>query len=236
MAVSEQNKAGGLPPAMRLDIITILPELFDAWRQYGVCGRAVQSERVAMHFWNPRTYAQPPHYAVDDRPYGGGAGMVLAPPPLVAAVRAAAAAAPPSAQRIFLTPRGARLTDALARQLATAPALTILCGRYQGVDERAVSIFNGMEISIGDYVLSGGEVAAMVLLEAVLRHVGGVLGNPDSAGSDAFANGLPAAPCYTRPPVFEGRAVPKVLVSGDHQAIAQWRAEQAKLLTPAPPK
>lgn len=215
---------------MRLDIITILPELFSAWSQFGVCGRALQNGTATIHFWNPREHAEPPHYAVDDRPYGGGAGMVLSAPPLAASIRDAQSASP-NAQLIYLTPRGELLTDSLARELSQASALTLLCGRYQGIDERAVNLFNGREISVGDYVLSGGETAAMVLLEATLRHVSGVLGNANSRDEDAFADGNLAAPCYTRPEVFEGQPVPKVLLSGNHNAIAQWRALLASQLT-----
>ena len=214
---------------MRVDIITLFPELFGEFFRLGVCGRAAADGKMTPHCWNPRDYAAPPHYLVDDRPYGGGSGMTLMAAPLMAAVAAADAAG--GGQRIYLTPRGELLSDATARRLATAPGLMILCGRYLGVDERAVAAFGGMEISVGDYVLSGGEVAAMALLEATLRYVPGVLGNSQSPNEDAFADGLLAPPTYTRPENFNGARAPAVLLSGDHEKIQQWRRQQAEEIT-----
>ena len=212
---------------LRVDIITLLPELLLPYTRLGVCGRAVAAGKVAVHCWNPRDYAPPPHRLVDDRPYGGGSGMVLLAEPVLAAARQACAANPAGIP-IYLTPGGEPFTDAMARELAGASGLIFLCGRYRGIDERAVQQFGGREVSIGDYVLSGGEPAACVILDAVLRHVPSVLGNADSLEEEAFADGLLAPPCYTRPPVFEGEAVPEVLRSGDHAAVVRWRETQAR--------
>ena len=216
--------------AVRIDIISILPELFSPFLQYGVCGRAVAGGKATINFWNPRDYAAPPRRAVDDRPYGGGSGMVLLAAPVLAAARAARAANP-AALPVYLAPRGELLTDNLARELARAPGLALLCGRYRGIDERAAQQFGGREVSVGDYVLSGGEPAAIVLIDAVLRHLPGVLGNAESADEEAFAGGLLDAPCYTRPPVFEGMPVPAELLSGNHAATQAWRRQQAQKIT-----
>lgn len=215
---------------MRIDIVTILPDLFAPFTQVGVCGRAIADGRVSLHLWNPRDYAPPPHRVVDDRPYGGGSGMVLMAPPLMAAVQALRQENPNGAG-IYLTPRGELFNDAMARELARQPGLVLLCGRYRGIDERAVELFGGREISVGDYVLSGGEPAAWVLLDAVLRHVPGVLGNAASPDEEAFADGLLDAPNYTRPPLFAGKAVPPVLLSGNHAQVAKWRRQQALNMT-----
>lgn len=215
---------------MRVDVITLLPQLLAPFMQYGVCGRAVTDGKAAVHCWNPRDYAAPPHRVVDDRPYGGGSGMVLMAEPVLAAARAAQAANP-RGKAFYLTPSGEVFNDALAREMAAEEGLIFLCGRYRGVDERAVELFNGRALSIGDYVLSGGEPAVCAVLDAVLRHLPGVLGNPDSPEEEAFAEGVLDAPCYTRPAVFEGKAVPPVLLSGDHSAVAAWRREQAAART-----
>ena len=215
---------------MRIDVITLFPEMFAPFLRLGVCGRAVAAGKVSVCFWNPRDYAPLPHRAVDDKPYGGGSGMVLTPPPLAAAMRAAAAANP-KGRAILPTPRGKRFNDATARRLAVADGLIFLCGRYRGIDERAVRLFDGEEISVGDYVLSGGETAVLTMLDTLLRFVPGVLGNDDSVQEEAFADGLLDSPCYTRPRVFEGEAVPQVLLCGDHAAIVRWRRQQAQQLT-----
>lgn len=215
---------------MRFDVITLFPPLFDNFLKLGVCGKAFAGGLAEARFWNPRDYAPLPHRHVDDKPYGGGGGMVLAAPPLLAACRAAREKSP-AAQALCLTPGGEMFTDALAREFAAADGLIFLCGRYRGVDERAVQLFGGRALSIGDYVLSGGEVAAMVVMEAVLRHVPGVLGCENSAADDAFSDGLLDAPCYTRPPVVEGMGVPEVLLSGNHAAVAAWRKQRAEELT-----
>ena len=216
---------------MRIDLVSVLPELFDAFLSVGVCGRAVVDGKVLVHCHNPRDYASLPHRIVDDRPYGGGSGMVMMPAPILAALRTAQQQNP-NATRIYLTPRGERFSDEMARTLAADPGLIFLCGRYRGVDERAVAAFGGREISVGDYILSGGEVAAMVVMDAVLRQIEGVLGNEASVNEETFAgDGLLDAPCYTRPPVFEGASVPEVLLSGNHAEIARWQQETAKQLT-----
>lgn len=215
---------------MRIDVVTLLPELLAPFLRLGVCGRAVARGLVTVRFWNPRDYAPSPHRTVDDAPYGGGSGMVLMAAPVLAAARAALAENP-AAERVYFAPRGTRLDDAMARGLARREGMVLLCGRYRGIDERAVEIFGGFEVSVGDFVLSGGEVAACVLMDAVLRHVPGVLGNADSVEEEAFADGGLAAPCWTRPAVFEGRAVPEVLLSGHHEEIAQWRRARARAIT-----
>ena len=215
---------------MQFDIITLFPQLFEQFLKFGVCGRAFDDEKASARFWHLRDYAPLPHRIVDDRPYGGGSGMVLSAPPLLAAMRDVREKAP-TAQAIYLTPRGELFDDSIARELASSSGVIFLCGRYRGVDERAVQQFGGRELSIGDYVLSGGELAALVIMEAVLRHIPGVLGCDNSAEEDAFSDGLLDAPSYTRPPIVEGVGVPDILLSGDHAAIAAWRKQTAEDLT-----
>lgn len=214
---------------MRFDIVSILPEMFRGFGECGVVGRALQSGRAQAVFWNPRDYAGDRHRTVDARPFGGGSGMVLMAEPLAAAI--CAAKTQNCGEVIYLAPRGRTLDDALARKLAAKPELILLCGRYRGVDERVVESQVDECVSVGDYVLSGGEVAAMALMDAVLRHCPGVLGNVDSADEDAFADGLLDAPCYTRPAVWEERAVPAALLSGAHAAVREWRRMAAAALT-----
>ena len=214
---------------MRFDVISILPEIFAGFTKYGVCGRAFCSHLALIEFWNPRNYAPLPRQAVDDRPFGGGSGMVLSPPPIASAIEAAQKHN--RGDIIYLAPRGELLNDAMARQLAQADEIILLCGRYRGVDERVIEQYKPRCISVGDYILSGGEVAAMALIEAVLRHRKGVLGNADSADEEAFFKGILDAPCYTRPEVWKGRQVPKALLSGDHSAVNAWRRAAARHLT-----
>ena len=210
---------------MRFDVISLFPEMFSAMRQ-GVTGRAVERGQVAMRLWNPRDYADDAHRTVDDRPYGGGPGMVMMVEPLRQAIEAAKAAAPDS-RVLYLSPQGRRLDQAAARQLATEPGFILLAGRYEGVDERLIDAYIDEEWSIGDYVLSGGELPAMVLIDAVIRLLPGVLGHADSAEQDSYVDGLLDCPHYTRPEVVEGRAVPEVLMSGNHELIRRWRLKQA---------
>jgi tRNA (guanine37-N1)-methyltransferase len=210
---------------MRFDVISLFPEMFAAMRQ-GVTGRAVERGQVALQLWNPRDYAEDVHRTVDDRPYGGGPGMVMMVEPLRLAIGAAKAAAPDS-RVLYLSPQGRRLDQAAVRQMATEPGLVLLAGRYEGVDERLIDAYVDEEWSIGDYVLSGGELPAMVLMDAVIRLLPGVLGHADSAEQDSYVDGLLDCPHYTRPEEIEGRTVPEVLKSGNHELIRRWRLQQA---------
>ncbi|HEX2464393.1 MAG TPA: tRNA (guanosine(37)-N1)-methyltransferase TrmD [Thermoanaerobaculia bacterium] len=206
-------------------MITIFPELFEPFRRTSLVGRAVEAGLLSIAVHDLRSWSADPHRSVDDEPYGGGGGMVMTAPPWIAAVGAVSAGAQP--WRILLSPQGAALTDAKVRELARRPHLLFLCGRYEGIDERVAQTVVDDEISIGDYVLAGGELAAMVVVEAVSRWIPGVVGLPDSVESDSFGHGLLDHPHYTRPREVAGLAVPEVLLSGDHRAIREWRREQA---------
>ena len=224
---------------MRFDIVSLFPQMFAAVSECGVTGRMFRDGRARAVFWNPRDFATDQHRTADDRPFGGGSGMVMKPEPLAAAIRAAKKQAQNENNGkqnpvVFLSPAGEKLDDRRARDLAKLDGMILLCGRYRGVDSRIVDGDGGLvdlEISAGDYVLSGGELAAMILMDAVLRHVDGALGNPESREEESFAEGLLDAPCYTRPEIFEGRAAPEVLLSGDHAAIAKWRKNEARRRT-----
>lgn len=216
---------------MRFGVVTIFPEMFDALVDFGVTGRAIRDGIVELAFWNPRDYAQDRHRSVDDRPYGGGPGMVMSAPPLVAAIREAKASVGADAKVLYLSPQGPRLTQAGAQALAASGAVVLVAGRYEGIDERVIEAVIDEEISIGDYVLSGGELPAMVLMDAVIRLLPGALGHGESAAQDSFSEGLLDCPHYTRPEVFEGRSVPEVLLSGDHERIRRWRLEQSRQRT-----
>ena len=212
---------------MRFDIITILPELFTSFLQVGVSGRACQRGRATAALWNPRDYTADRHRTVDDKPFGGGSGMVLKAAPIAAAL--GAARADNHGEAIYLSPRGELFTDGMARQMAKQTGFILLCGRYRGIDERAVA---GLRcLSVGDYILSGGETAAMIIMDAVLRHCPGVLGNADSLAEENLAAGLLDAPTYTRPAVWEGKAAPAALLSGDHMRAQKWRQQAAEKLT-----
>jgi tRNA (guanine37-N1)-methyltransferase len=210
---------------VRFDVISLFPEMFDAMR-VGIGGRAIERGQVELALWNPRDYTSDPHRNVDDRPYGGGPGMVMTVEPLQRAIAQARKAAPES-RVVYLSPQGARLDQDAVRRLAAQPGLILLAGRYEGVDERLIEACVDEEWSIGDYVLSGGELPAMVLMDAVTRLLPGVLGHADSADQDSFADGLLDCPHYTRPELAEGRTVPDVLMSGDHERIRRWRLQQA---------
>ena len=219
---------------MRFDIVSLFPEMFSAATDFGVTGRMFREGHARAVFWNPRDYASDRHRTADDRPFGGGSGMVMKPEPLAAAIRAAKADSSGEKKGAFpvalMSPSGRLLDDAWARELAELPGMILLCGRYRGVDARIEERFADFEMSAGDYVLSGGELAAMILMETVLRHMEGALGNPESLAEESFSaanDGLLDAPCYTRPEVFEGMGVPKVLLSGDHAAVARWRRTEA---------
>jgi tRNA (guanine37-N1)-methyltransferase len=210
---------------VRFDVVSLFPAMFDAMR-HGVTGRAIERGDVTLRVWNPRDYADDPHRTVDDRPYGGGPGMVMRVEPLRDALDAIAATAPRSPV-VYLSPQGRRFDQAAARAMARGPGLVLLAGRYEGIDERLIEARVDEEWSIGDFVLSGGELPAMVLMDTVVRLLPGVLGHADSADQDSFADGLLDCPHYTRPERVGGRDVPAVLLSGDHAAIRRWRLQQA---------
>lgn len=211
---------------MRIDVVSIFPQMFEAIAGDGVTGRAMREGILALRVWNPRDYAQGNYRSVDGRPYGGGPGMVLRPEPLTQAI-GAARAAQPQARVIYLSPQGRRLDHAGVMELAARPGMILLCGRYEGVDERLLEDAVEEEWSLGDYVLSGGELAAMVLIDAVARQLPGALGDEDSAEQDSFVAGLLDCPHYTRPEEYAGRRVPEVLLSGDHEQIRRWRLKQS---------
>ncbi|OGI49789.1 MAG: tRNA (guanosine(37)-N1)-methyltransferase TrmD [Candidatus Muproteobacteria bacterium RIFCSPHIGHO2_02_FULL_65_16] len=212
---------------MRLDVISIFPRMFDAVTDYGVTGRAVKNGLLTLRAWNPRDFTDDRHRTVDDRPYGGGPGMVLLAEPLARAIGAARAEQATGARVIYLTPQGRRLDHAAVREFAARPGMILLAGRYEGVDERLLETEVDEEWSIGDYVLSGGELAAMVLVDAIARQLPGALGDEDSAAQDSFAQGLLDYEHYTRPEVYAGRGVPEVLLSGDHERIRRWRLKRS---------
>jgi tRNA (guanine37-N1)-methyltransferase len=217
---------------MRIDVVTLFPAFVEQVTAWGVTGRAVERGLLTLQCWNPREYAQDRHRSVDDRPYGGGPGMVMKLAPLQAALRAARAAAGAQAKVIYLSPQGERLTQPLVCELARQPGYVLLCGRYEGLDQRLIDQEVDLELSIGDYVLSGGELGAMVLIDALTRMLPGVLGDAESAQQDSFMAGLLDHPHYTRPEQLaqaEGgtQPVPAVLLSGDHAQIARWRLKQA---------
>lgn len=211
---------------MRFAVVTLFPEFVATAVKVGVVGRAVERGLVKVTTLSPREFADDAHRTVDDRPYGGGPGMVLKPETTSAALQAARAQMA-GARTIYLGAEGARLTQAKVRELAAQPGLILLAGRYEGVDERVLETEVDERISIGDYVLSGGELPALVLIDAIVRLLPGVLGDVESAGQDSFVNGLLDWPHYTRPEVWRGRTVPTVLLGGNHAAIARWRMKAA---------
>ena len=210
---------------MRFDVVTLFPEVFPGPLAAGVLGRAIAGGLIRVEAHDLRAFAGDKHRQVDDIPYGGGPGMVLKPEPIFEAVRQIRGTA--TAPCVLLTPQGRALDQQLAAELADQPRLVVVAGRYEGFDERVRTLLADYEVSIGDYILSGGELAAMVLIEVVARYVPGVLGDEDSAGSDSFSDGLLEHPQYTRPAEFEGQRVPDVLLSGNHELIRRWRAEAA---------
>lgn len=212
---------------MRFDIVTLFPEMVRQITAEGVTGRAVAKGLVDLTLWNPRDYTHDRHKTVDDRPYGGGPGMVMRVEPLRDAIQAARLASPLPARTIYLSPQGRLLTQRAVVEFSRCPRLILVAGRYEGVDERLIEAEIDEEWSIGDYVLSGGELAAMVLFDAVARLVPGVLGHADSAAQDSHMAGLLDCPHYTRPESVDGRGVPAVLQSGNHAAIRRWRLRQS---------
>jgi len=214
---------------MRFDVLTLFPEMFQGYLTQSLLKLALQQGLVQIHLWNIRDWAEGKHHSVDDRPFGGGPGMVLMPEPVYAAVEAVRAQAPEPGKLVLLTPTGRRLDQAVVRELADYRRLLLLCGRYEGFDERIRLGLRPLELSIGDFVCNGGEVPAMVVIDTVIRLVPGVLGDPDSLAEESHnAPGRLEYPQYTRPRVFRGMAVPDILLSGNHQAIARWRREQSQ--------
>ena len=217
---------------MRVDVVTIFPQMFDAVTRWGITSRAHERGLWTLGCWNPRDYAHDAYRRVDDRPFGGGPGMVMLAQPLADAIAAARAAQAPSAGPVIaLSPQGAPLTDARARELAKLPSLILLAGRYEAIDQRLLDRHVDEEIAVGEFVVSGGELPAMMLIDAVVRLLPGAMNDAESALQDSFADGLLDCPHYTRPEEFDGLRVPEVLLSGHHAKIRRWRREQALLAT-----
>jgi tRNA (guanine37-N1)-methyltransferase len=212
---------------MKIQVITLFPEEFTSLVDLGVTGRGIREGKVQLELLNPRDFARDRHRTVDDRPYGGGPGMVMAVEPLCSTIRAARDASAGKAKVSLLSPQGERFDQAAAQELVQREQLILVCGRYEGIDERLIELEVDEEWSIGDYVLSGGELAAAVLIDAVTRLVPGVLGDEQSAQQDSFTDGLLDCQHFTRPEEVEGLEVPAVLLSGDHEAIRRWRRKQS---------
>jgi tRNA (guanine37-N1)-methyltransferase len=210
---------------IRFDVVTLFPEMFAAVARCGVTGRALEAGLWRLATWNPRDFTTDNYRTVDDRPYGGGPGMVMMAEPLERALDAAQAAG--AGPVVYLSPQGARLDHRKVMELAARPAVLLLCGRYEGVDERLIRRRVHEELSLGDFVLSGGEIAAMAVIDAVVRQLPGALGDATSALEESFAGGLLDCPQYTRPEVYRGERVPEVLLSGHHENIRRWRLKQA---------
>jgi tRNA (guanine37-N1)-methyltransferase len=215
---------------MQILVLTLFPEMFDAFWAHGILRKALEQGNITAAALNIRDFALGRHHVTDDRPYGGGSGMVMKPEPLAAAIRTAKERAP-DARTVLMSPQGRVFNQALARELSALPGMILICGRYEGVDDRLGRDLIADELSIGDYVLTGGEVAAMAVIDAVTRLIPGVLGGEDSAERDSFSDGLLEHPHYTRPPVFEGAEVPGVLLTGHHRNIERWRLEASLLRT-----
>jgi tRNA (guanine37-N1)-methyltransferase len=213
---------------IHFDCVTLFPQMFAALTESGITGRALKTAHYSLELWNPRDFTSDNYRTVDDRPYGGGPGMVMLAEPLDQAIRAAKARVAGGGRKvIYLSPQGRVFDHAKVMELAAGPGAVLLCGRYESVDERLIRRAVDEEISIGDYVLSGGELAAMVLIDAVVRQLPGVLGDEDSAAQDSFVSGLLDCPHYTRPEEYAGERVPPVLLSGNHAEIDRWRLKQA---------
>ena len=232
--VGQIDPDGGFAGRLVADVVTLFPDMFSALTQSGITRRALEEKRWSLDFWNPRDFTKDAHRTVDDRPYGGGPGMVMMAEPLEAAISSAKARQVASgfakSRVVYLSPQGAPLTHQRVMQFVTsAPTegLILLCGRYEGIDERLIGRCVDEEISIGDFVLSGGEIPAMALLDAIVRQLPGVLNDADSAVQDSFVAGLLDCPHFTRPEVYDGQRVPEVLMSGHHEAIRRWRLKQA---------
>jgi tRNA (guanine37-N1)-methyltransferase len=219
-----------MTPYVHFSVFTLFPEVIEPYLQTSILQRAIQRELVAVNTYNIRDWAYDRHHVTDEEPYGGGGGMVMKPGPIFSAVESVFGS-PPDAPVILLTPQGRRFDQSVARELAAEPRLALICGRYEGVDERVREHLVTDELSIGDYVLTGGELPALVVIDAVTRLLPGALGDPEGALDDSYASGLLEYPHYTRPVDFRGWRVPEVLISGDHGRIARWRREQALLRT-----
>ena len=212
---------------MWFGVVTLFPEMLQALTEQGVSGRAVKQDKVSVACWNPRDFTHDKHQTVDDRPYGGGPGMLMKVQPLRDAIHAAKAAAGEGAKVIYMSPQGRKLDQQGVLELVQEEKLILVAGRYEGIDERLIDDEIDEEWSIGDFVLSGGELAAMTLMDAVIRLVPGVLGHEQSAQQDSFMEGLLDCPHYTRPEDYDGQLVPEVLLSGNHEKIRKWRLKQA---------
>jgi tRNA (guanine37-N1)-methyltransferase len=212
---------------MQIALVSLFPDMFAAVSEHGVTGRAVRQGQISLSYNNPRDYTVDVHHTVDDRPYGGGPGMLMKIDPLQQAIAAARKVTGPAARVIYLSPQGQPFHHGKALELAQLQGLVLVAGRYEGVDERLIEAEVDEELSIGDYVLSGGELAAMVVIDAVTRQLPGVLGHEFSAREDSFADGLLDCPHYTRPEMYQGMGVPDVLLSGNHAQIRRWRLKQA---------
>ncbi|WP_111497634.1 MULTISPECIES: tRNA (guanosine(37)-N1)-methyltransferase TrmD [Marinobacter] len=212
---------------MWIGAVSLFPDMFDAVLEYGVTGRAVREGLLTVERWNPRDFTHDRHRTVDDRPYGGGPGMLMKIQPLRDAIHAARAAADGDATVVYMSPQGEPLNQTVVQELASAERLILVAGRYEGVDERLISAEVDREVSLGDFVLSGGELAAMAVVDAVTRFIPGALGHAQSAEQDSFADGLLDCPHYTRPEVYEGQRVPEVLLGGHHEQIRRWRLKQS---------
>lgn len=224
-ALEDQEPAMGTQ--MWFGVVSLFPEMFRAITEHGITGRAVKEGLIDVKIWNPRDFTHDRHRTVDDRPYGGGPGMLMKIQPLRDAIHAAKKAAGTEAKVIYLSPQGRMLDQEGVQELAQSKKIILVAGRYEGIDERVVKAEIDEEWSIGDYVLSGGELASMTLIDAVSRFVPGTLGHKDSAQEDSFADGLLDCPHYTRPELFEGQKVPEVLLSGNHAHIKRWRLKQS---------
>jgi len=212
---------------MEISVVSLFPEMVNEIAGYGVVGRAIDDGIIGLQCVNPRDFATDTHRTVDDRPYGGGPGMVMKFEPIAAAVEQAKEAMPEGSKVICMSPQGKQFDQATAQRLSNTPGMIVLAGRYEGIDERLIEAVVDEEISLGDFVLSGGEIAAMAVIDAVARLLPGVLGDDESAVQDSFSAGLLDHPHYTRPEVIDGRQVPEVLLSGDHARIDRWRRKQA---------
>jgi len=219
---------------LRFDVISIFGEIFSAITAQGISAKALDKGLYELVVWNPRDFTHDRHRTIDDRPYGGGPGMLMMYEPLRDTFQAINQQQPEQpSHTIYLSPQGQPLTQQRVAELATLPRITLLCGRYEGVDERVIESFVDEEIAIGDFVVSGGELPAMMLMDAVIRLQPGALGHQDSARQDSFSDGLLDCPHYTRPEIVDGKAVPSVLMSGNHAHIAKWRYEQQRQRTQA---
>ena len=212
-------------------VLTLFPDMFPGVLGQSLAGKALQSSIWSLDVTDIRAHGVGVHHKVDDPPFGGGPGMVMRPDVMAAAIDSAAQTMPAGTRRIYLSPRGKQLDQALVRELSTGSGVMLVCGRYEGLDQRIIDQSGLMEISIGDYILSGGEMAAQILIDAVVRLLPGVMGNPDAHHQDSFEDGLLEHPLYTHPREWSGVTVPDILLSGDHGRIATWRHEQAKQIT-----